>query len=66
MQLDHLLERIPKQQDLGPQEVVMDKYMSNVEWDELIHIEMVETVVEAEDCCMETDKCLSEVVSSDD
>ncbi|GKB58979.1 hypothetical protein Tco_0915165 [Tanacetum coccineum] len=29
--------------------VMMDKLMSNVEWDELIHIEMVKTVVEAED-----------------
>nr|GEU96498.1 hypothetical protein [Tanacetum cinerariifolium] len=27
----------------------MDKQMSNVEWDELIHIEMVENVVEAKD-----------------
>ncbi|GJY17797.1 hypothetical protein Tco_0389288 [Tanacetum coccineum] len=25
-------------------------HISNVEWDELIHIEMVETIVEAEDC----------------
>ncbi|GJV22936.1 hypothetical protein Tco_1375631 [Tanacetum coccineum] len=33
-------------------EVVMDKLMSNVEWDELIHTEMVKTVVEFEDCCM--------------
>nr|GEX89741.1 hypothetical protein [Tanacetum cinerariifolium] len=31
--------------------------MSNIDWDELIQIEMVETVVEAEDCCMKTDKC---------
>ncbi|GJY54088.1 reverse transcriptase domain-containing protein [Tanacetum coccineum] len=28
---------------------VMDKKMSNIEWDELIHIEMVKTVVEVED-----------------
>ncbi|GJY10898.1 hypothetical protein Tco_0379083 [Tanacetum coccineum] len=33
--------------------------MSNVEWDELIHIEMVETVVEAEDYCVKTDKILN-------
>ncbi|GKA14595.1 hypothetical protein Tco_0694241 [Tanacetum coccineum] len=30
--------------------------MSNVDWDELIHTEMVETVVEYEDYCMKTDK----------
>nr|GEY81281.1 hypothetical protein [Tanacetum cinerariifolium] len=30
--------------------VVMDKMMNNVEWDELIHIEMVKIVVEVEDC----------------
>ncbi|GJW33500.1 hypothetical protein Tco_0053532 [Tanacetum coccineum] len=29
--------------------IVMDKLISNVDWDELIHIEMVKTVVEAED-----------------
>ncbi|GJY23614.1 hypothetical protein Tco_0397272 [Tanacetum coccineum] len=40
--------------------------MSNVEWDELIHIEIVETVLEAEDCCMKTNKCSFEVVSSAD
>ncbi|GKA95738.1 hypothetical protein Tco_0817833, partial [Tanacetum coccineum] len=38
-------------------EVVMDKKISDVDWDELIHTEMVETVVEVEDCCMKTDKC---------
>nr|GEW83254.1 retrovirus-related Pol polyprotein from transposon TNT 1-94 [Tanacetum cinerariifolium] len=32
-------------------EAVMDKQMSNVEWDELIHIGMVKTVVKAEDYC---------------
>ncbi|GJU49182.1 hypothetical protein Tco_1218737 [Tanacetum coccineum] len=32
--------------------VVMNKLMSSVDWDELIHIEMVKTVVESEDCCM--------------
>ncbi|GJR21520.1 hypothetical protein Tco_0970047 [Tanacetum coccineum] len=48
-QLDHLLERIQEQQNLSPQEVVMDKLMSNVEWDELIHTEMVKTVVKSED-----------------
>ncbi|GJR28784.1 hypothetical protein Tco_1105016 [Tanacetum coccineum] len=31
-------------------EVVMDKKMSNVDWNELIQTEMVKTVVEAEDC----------------
>ncbi|GKF75424.1 hypothetical protein Tco_0224868, partial [Tanacetum coccineum] len=30
-------------------EVVMDKKISDVDWDELIHTEMVETVVEVED-----------------
>ncbi|GKD81212.1 hypothetical protein Tco_1348051 [Tanacetum coccineum] len=40
--------------------------MSNVELDELIHIEMIKTVVEVEDCCMKTDKCYIEVVSSAD
>nr|GEV10541.1 reverse transcriptase domain-containing protein [Tanacetum cinerariifolium] len=51
------------------QEVWIDKKLSNVVWDELIHIEeteMVKMVVETVDCCMKTDKCLSEVVSSDD
>nr|GEU78052.1 hypothetical protein [Tanacetum cinerariifolium] len=41
------------------QEVVMDKLMSNVEWDELINIEMVKIVFEVKDCCMKIDKCLS-------
>nr|GFA10679.1 reverse transcriptase domain-containing protein [Tanacetum cinerariifolium] len=36
--------------------VVMDKLMSNVDWDELNHIKMVKTVVEVEDCCMKTDR----------
>nr|GEU49905.1 hypothetical protein [Tanacetum cinerariifolium] len=38
---------------------VMDKWMSNVEGDELVHIEkleMVKTIVEAEDCSKKTDK----------
>ncbi|GJT16178.1 retrovirus-related pol polyprotein from transposon TNT 1-94 [Tanacetum coccineum] len=35
----------------------MDNEMSNVDWVELMHVVMVKTIVEVEDCCKETDKC---------
>ncbi|GJT70912.1 hypothetical protein Tco_1030198 [Tanacetum coccineum] len=34
----------------------MDNEMSNVDWVEMIHVVMVKTVVEVEDCCKTTDK----------